>query len=142
MAMNLIQGMVLTLPSLPMQLDISYTPDVLLHAPLRESITSHAHFEEACAAGFEGCFEGLVDVDGNGEEVFVKRGYSWDEVVMFLVDVVTEELPVLCLPLAWKVGFCLGWLSALALLQPEDARRAMVVLLVLLGPGAVVNGKL
>jgi len=39
-----------------------------------------------------------------------------------------------CLPLAWSVGFLLGWLSALSESQPDDAQAGLVLLAALVAP--------
>lgn len=38
------------------------------------------------------------------------------------------------LPLAWRVGFVVGWLSGLSIAQPDDAQAGMVMLAVLVAP--------
>jgi hypothetical protein len=140
MAINLTQ--VLTLPSYPAELGISYSPDFLPNASFRVSVTSHPDFQKACFQGFEMYFEALIGVDKDGEDVFTKPGYTWDEIVTFLVDnisIVNDGRFVLDISLAWTAGFTLGFLSALALYSPEDAQRGLAVLSVLLGPGAVAS---
>lgn len=144
MAIHVTQTAAYGLPLLPADLDISYSPDALLEVPFRASVASQADFAVACAEGFESYFHGLIDEDENGEEVFVKRGYTWDEVVAFLVECIAdfqEPMPFSRMSLAWVAGFSHGWLSALALFQAEDVWRAVVVMLALLGPGAVSSGK-
>ncbi len=137
MAINLTQGMVFTLPSLPADLDVSYTPDVLLEVPFQAWVTAHTDFKRACFHGFETFFEELIDEDEDGQEVFVKHGYSWDEIVEYLVEGVSVDYPPLPASLHWKAGFWLSWLSALAFLDADEAQRGLVVLLALLGPAAL-----
>jgi hypothetical protein len=133
MAVHLTQGMTLTLPALPADLDVVYTPDVLLETPYQAALLAHADFAEACEGGFESYFEELVTFDDEREvEVFIKRENSWEEIVAYLEDnVCTPDDLWAPTSLATKVGFCHGWLSALALFDLAEAQRGVVVLTML-----------
>ncbi len=142
MVTHLTQAAANGLPLAVADLDFSYAPDFLLSAPFGRSIVEHSDFVLACENGFTCYFEELIGDDEQGREVFAKQGYTWDEVVTFLVKCVegfsNSEVMLVCqMSLAWLAGFGLGWLSALAVFRPEEAGRALVVLTVLLGPAAV-----
>ena len=145
MVTTLTQAATHGLPLAIMDLDYSYAPDFLLPAPFKNHLVKESNFKKACASGFESYFEELVGYDEQGQEIFVKQGYTWDEVVAFLVEWVEDFRNPAAGPhrmsLAWLAGFTLGWLSALAVFRSEDAWRAMVVLAALLGPAAMFNGK-
>lgn len=136
MVLRLTQAAAHGLPLAATDLDYSYTPGFLLSAPFKRSIVEHGDFCAACEEGFISYFENLISDDEQGREVFIKQGYTWDEVIMLLVEWVDEfnGAWVLATSLAWLAGFGLGWLSALAVFRREDAQRALVVLAALLGP--------
>ena len=142
MTLQLTQAVVHGLPFAVADLDYSYAPRFLLSAPFKRSIVEHTDFAPACEEGFTCYFQGLMREDEQGREVFIKQGYTWNEVVALVVEWVEgfANLPRMLLrlrgmSLAWIAGFGLGWLSALAVFRPDDARRALVVLTVLLGSG-------
>jgi hypothetical protein len=88
----------------------------LLPSPFRAEIVSYARFEMACQDGFYIYFDELIDVVEE-KEVFVKVGYTWEEIVTYLMDGVSRDsespFPYV-IPLEWIAGFYSGWLSALA----------------------------
>jgi hypothetical protein len=82
---------------------VLYSPALLLDGRFDASITDTFAFAEGCASGFEGYCD-AVAVSGEGCQ-------SWLEVCRFVVEVVTDAGSDFC----GDVGYCLGWLSALAL---------------------------
>lgn len=145
MVLQLTQAAVNGLPFVAADLDYSYAPRFLLSAPFKRSIVEHADFASACEEGFTCYFQELMEDDEQGREVFIKQGYTWDEVVTLVVKWVEgfanpPGMPLRGMSLAWIAGFGLGWLSALAVFRLDDARRALVVLAVLLGSGVVSSG--
>ncbi len=61
--------------------------------------------------------------------------YSREEIYAFLRDMVlAHERPMMLMKLSWRVGFCVGWLSGLAVAQKDDAQAGLVLLAALLAP--------
>ncbi len=115
--------------------DLPYSPALLLDSKFDVSITDDAEFREACEDGFKAYFEGMYEMDDEGDGVFVACCYTWAEVVEQVADsVLSEGCPGRLLPCAERAGFALGWLSALALTDPSMAMRALSVLEALLVP--------
>src|SRR5437660_9466493 len=97
---------------------LSYSPALLLDARLSAAITDDADFRSACEWGFWSFWEG-VDCDDDGlctvkEARAATRENMRDDVHPFF-----GPPP----PLVSRVGVSLGWLSALALAQCEEAKE-------------------
>ncbi len=108
---------------------IPYTSALLLPSPFAVSIISDVEYHPACEWGFGAYFNGMYQYDDANGSVFLDHFYTRDEVC--------EEL--FCLlrswgqtPLAWSVGFYLGWLSALALTDRQGACDGLSMLVTLL----------
>ncbi len=136
MALHLAQATVTAFPLLPSAfIDMPYSSGLLLDGRFDASLTDDPQFRSACKSGFEAYFEDMYE-DGTSDDVFVDHFYRYDEVVDFLMewrelsmgDAFFEERFGVHTPLAWHVGFMLGWLSALALTDRELALRGLGVL--------------
>jgi hypothetical protein len=109
--------------------DMPYSSALLLPVCFDASITSHADYAPAVCDGFDEYFEDMWNVSGT-DLVFVDRFYSWDEVRREIVEGVVPRNDLreqfYGLPsLAWRVGFAVGWLSALALTDRALALRGL-----------------
>ena len=80
--------------------------------------------------------EAMYDYDERKDElIYWPIEYSREEIYTFLRDMVlAQERPTILIRLSWRVGFCVGWLSGLAVAQKEDAQAGIVVLAALLAP--------
>ena len=67
---------------------------------------------------------------------YVPFSYSLAEVLNEVEESIrpADRRLAVALPLAWRVGFSVGWLSALAVAQPDEARQGMVILTALVTP--------
>lgn len=98
--------------------DVPYSPALLLPACFDSSITANKHqFREGCEGGFEAYFEDMYTWKNPDDQdeglIFVSQFYTLADVKSFLLK---ELLPsVLSASFPYRVGFVLGWLSALAL---------------------------
>jgi hypothetical protein len=102
---------------------MKYTPALLLDAGLDTLIVGHPAFASACQKGFDR--DRTVFVDG--------CSYSWHEVRNEVVgwvfrDYDEDEWYGGVSSLAGRVGEMLGWLSAVHLTQPQEARRGLNLL--------------
>ena len=84
------------------------------------SLTFGPEYARACEVGFDAYFDGMWFCENDDDEfgaVFVDRFYTRSEVLRLMIaDLVGEENSFFAIPsLAWRAGFWLGWLSALAL---------------------------
>src|SRR5579885_2153137 len=96
--------------------ELPYSPALLLDSRFDASITDDEEFRKACQCGFDGYFDVLSGSDASGVFTVVEHDYSWSEVVCFLVeDVMAADEAMSRISRAWRAGFGLGWLSALAL---------------------------
>ena len=78
----------------------------------------------------------LTDLDESGELVHVPLTFTRAEVLEMVrkdVQPVDRRLAV-SMPLAWRVGFSVGWLSALSSSQKDEAQAGMVMLAALVAP--------
>lgn len=107
---------------------IAYSPALLLDGRFDVTITDDPVFDKACEAGFDAFFESMYQhVEGQDGLVFVEREYT-------LLAVKNEMLQAMLIDLnssnrlAWRAGFLLGWLSALALGQRDTALYGLGVL--------------
>lgn len=114
---------------------VPYSSALLLPVRFDASIIDDPEYAAACQGGFEGYFEGMLDWNEAGDDlVFVNRCYTWVDIVQNVSDNLlnTNTLPG-CSPtsLAWRAGYMLGWLSALALTDRALALRGVSLLCVL-----------
>jgi hypothetical protein len=76
-----------------------------------------------------------ADDERTGELLYWPIEYSREEMYEFLRDMVlAHERSLMLMSLAWRVGFCVGWLSGLAVAQKDDAQAGLVLLAALLAP--------
>lgn len=102
---------------------LSSLADDLFYAPQRPY--GRAHFREW-----------MHEYNESGELVYSPRSLSQVEVLDFVDSTVRpadRELAVL-FPLAARVGFVVGWLSALSISQREEAHAGLLVLATLVTP--------
>jgi hypothetical protein len=80
--------------------------------------------------------EAMYDDDERTDELlYWPIEYSREEIYVFLRDMVlAHERPLMLMKLSWRVGFCVGWLSGLAVAQKDDAQAGLVLLAALLAP--------
>ncbi len=101
-------------------IDMPYSSALLLDGRFDASLTDTSLFSRAGKSGFESYVESMWNEDEAGNEVFVGRLYKRSAVLNIVrQNAVVDK--VFASELAWRVGFVLGWLSALALVQPDDA---------------------
>ncbi len=106
--------------------DVAYTPALLLRASFDASITSAVDYQEGCKFGFADCLEMVVSDDPDT----VKHCTSRPVVCSFVArNLCNDEVDPS--PLAWRVGFVFGWLSALALTNRSMASVGLGLLTVL-----------
>ena len=106
--------------------DISYSPALLLVTPLVAPFMHDKSYRCGCNVGFVSYFEGMVDfTEDSTATVFVDRYYTEDEVAHEIVSAICECFES---SLAWRVGFVIGWLSALALTNRVLASKGLMVL--------------
>lgn len=110
----------------------------LSYLPLPSVIASVAHdslYQAALPHGRFSFYEGqLLEVDG---EWFRCPEFSTRQDIadVIRVSLFPAELKLAAvLPLAWRVGFVVGWLSALDVVQKDDGKAGMVVLAALVAP--------
>src|SRR6266516_2150859 len=76
-----------------------------------------------------------TDDERTGELLYWPIEYSREEMYEFLRNtVLAHERPMMLMKLSWRVGFCVGWLSGLAVAQKDDAQAGLVLLAALLAP--------
>ena len=120
--------------------DLPYSPALLLDARFGAELTDHQDFAAACGEGFDGYFSEMYhwNEDRSGT-VFVDHFFTWDEVREMVVQEVAAYCAAYCnesvfeqlygpVSLAWRAGFVLGWLSALALSDRALALRGLALL--------------
>src|SRR6266704_6973752 len=97
--------------------DLPYSPALLLDSKFDASITDDSEFCEGCETGFDAYFESMYQWnEARTDTVFVQQWFSLGEVLAFVAEnVFAEDEHDRLLPLGWRAGFLLGWLSALAL---------------------------
>lgn len=119
--------------------DIPYSPDLLLDAHFGSHITDDPEFSRACQSNFDTYFEVMYQPDASGDGVqFVERFYTLPQVYREVCEDLFQTSPCAELPsLAWRVGFVLGWLSALALVQREEALKGLAIPRCLVGSSVV-----
>lgn len=109
--------------------DVSYHPSLLLPVTWASSLVAPAEYANACRDGFISYFEEMMERDEDHDEVvYISRYYTRREVFHQIAENVTQQE----LPLSWRAGFMLGWLSALALTDRTLAIEGLQVLTSLL----------
>lgn len=106
--------------------DVPYTPALLLRASFDASITSAVDYQEGCKYGFDDCLEMVVSDDPDT----VKHCTSRSVVCSFVARNLCQDDFDLS-SLAWRIGFVLGWLSALAVTNRSMASVGLDLLTVL-----------
>ena len=106
--------------------DLPYTSTLLLEVAFPFWVVADSSFSEACRVGFDAYFEAMAS-GSLGAIHYTDRYYCEDEVEQEVTDsmLACRRLGD-CL--AWRVGFTLGWLSALALVQPREAQVGLTLL--------------
>ena len=123
--------------------EVPYSPALLLESSFDASITDSSEFRKACQWGFDAYFEYMYEFDSSGVElVFVSRLYTWVEIVELVVETaLREDWAGYQISRDWRVGFGLGWLSALALVNRQEAMMGLTMLMALI-VGSVSERKL
>jgi hypothetical protein len=85
--------------------DVAYHPLLLLPVPFPAAFVQDQEYTAGCACGFNAYFDVMYH-DG----VLTPRYYTRPQIYNDLLADMTDDTP-----LGWRAGFCLGWLSALAL---------------------------
>jgi hypothetical protein len=113
--------------------DVPYSPTLLLESRFDASMTDDGEFRAGCEWGYSAYFEGMFEWNASRTDiVFVEKCYSWSEVVEFVVATGRCRHEPEPTPHNWRAGFCLGWLSALALTNQYEAVMGLTMLTVLL----------
>lgn len=102
--------------------DMPYAPVLLFDAHFDATITDDAAFREACETGFRSYFDEMWQVGPHKEKQFVDRFYTVALVSKDIRDSF-EHVPTQ-VSLLFCAGFWLGWVSAWALVQPQEAQAA------------------
>jgi hypothetical protein len=99
-------------------------------------VSSDAGYTAALPHGRLAYREEMYDYDEEADElIYWPIEYSREEIYEFLRDMVlAHERPLMLMKLSWRVGFCVGWLSGLAVAQKDDAQAGLVLLAALLVP--------
>jgi hypothetical protein len=119
--------------------EVPYSPALLLESSFDASVTDSDEFHLGCKWGFDAYFDTMYELGASKAElVFVEKHYTWAEIVEFVIQTVLGEDPPGYVTLrAWRAGFGLGWLSALALTNRREARMGLTMLTTLLvGPAS------
>lgn len=82
----------------------------------------------------------MYELDATGQWVYMPRQWQLVEVLDLVEQDIcpTDRRTAVTLPLAYRVGFSVGWLSGLAVVQPDEARKGLVILAGLVVPLLVV----
>jgi hypothetical protein len=80
-------------------------------------------------------FEGMRGVDAD-TLIYWPVEYTRSEVLDMVDELIrpSERVIAVALPLAWRVGFAVGWLSGLAIAQPQEAQEGLIILTALVVP--------
>lgn len=119
--------------------DVEYHAGLLLPVPFDGSITEHTEYVNACQYGYEAYFEVMLTGETFETSTFEAHFYTRTEVVKEVVDNMTKAGWSGLDSLAWRAGFLLGWLSALALTDAVLADLGVQVLLRLVKREQVVS---
>lgn len=109
-------------------LTLSYAPALLLDVRFPIVVIADAVFSDACEVGFDAYFDEMMSGSTFEDSYLEDHFYTWDEVERVLCENMSsaygDSLP-------WRAGFCLGWLSALALTDRPLALRGAELLCLL-----------
>ena len=123
-----------SLPMVALMREVPYSPALLLESSFDASITDSDEFRKACQWGYDAYFEDMY-ITGESETalVFVAKCYTWAEIVEFVTqNALGENAPGYFISRDWRAGFGLGWLSALALTNRQEAMMGLTMLTVLI----------
>lgn len=104
-------------------ISLPYSPALLLDGRLSASITYDPDFHNSCEWGFD-CYLGEIECDERGLCTTTSdeaRAFVRTEVLY--VHPVVGQVPLVC-----RVGVVLGWLSALAFTQYQEAMEGLRLL--------------
>jgi len=111
--------------------DLDFSPDLLIASSFDLSITSHEIFHQACEYGYVDHIDQMCDWNESGTDyTCVYQSYTSLEVYQYVCSNFLAPTPGLsgAAVLSWRVGFVLGWLSALALTDLPLANNGLEVL--------------
>ena len=109
--------------------DMHYSPTVLLPVPLEPSILAGHDYRRALSHGFDAYFEEMYTWNEHRTDlVFVDRFYTLAELQSLLIHEMAPY-PLIEASLGFRIGFLVGWLSALALTDRALAFQGLEVLL-------------
>jgi hypothetical protein len=92
-------------------------------------------YQRALPYGRGWYFDVMHTLDEQGHVIRDPLHFERAEIMEMVKDgICPQEKRLLFQPLAWRVGFQMGWLSALAASQKEDVQAAMVILAALVVP--------
>ena len=115
--------------------DLAYSPTLLLSAHFDAFIADGLTYDRACEDGFNGYFEEMVQWNEAGTDlVFMDCFYTRAEVMSFVARGVIRDRRLSDkneVPFWFRVGFVLGWLSALSLTDRVQAFVGFELLMVL-----------
>ncbi len=111
-------------------------PVYLALPPLIASLATDPLYLAALPHGRVFYRESMHDSDTSSGLERVPLSYTRAEVLEIVnADICpSDRLLAVLLPLSWRVGFSVGWLSGLSISQPDDAQAALVVLAALVAP--------
>jgi hypothetical protein len=107
---------------------------------LPQNIASIADDPHYVAALPHGRFEFYVDQYVYVDEINELRYAPWFYTLAEIGELVDQGIRIpdrrvaAMVPLAWRVGFVVGWLSGVAVAQPDDAKAGMTLLNVFVAP--------
>lgn len=104
---------------------VEYRPAFLLSPDLDRVIVGTDDYRRATQHGFESYFEEMYQDDptNEAEMIFVPHLHTRREMLAAILETMRDYSPPFRRPLlAWRVGFVVGWLSAFAIADPENAR--------------------
>jgi len=100
------------------------------------SLASHPLFEAARSFGRAAYREAMYGEDESGEVIYAPLEFTREE-VLALVDMdirLQDRRLAVSVPLAWRAGFVVGFLSALSVAQPDEAQAGLIILVALVAP--------
>ena len=116
----------------------SQSPVYLELPAAASSIAFHPLYAPARSYGRAEYRDEMYELDAaSGRVLYSPVRYRRIEVldkVDFQVRIPHDRRLAVSLSLAWRVGFVIGWLSGLAVVQPKEAREGLVVLTALVLP--------
>ncbi|GHO51698.1 hypothetical protein [Ktedonobacter robiniae] len=110
---------------------LPYSPALLLDGHFDASITDSPDFASGCQWGFQSYADDMELCDEQGNCFLVDRYYEWREVEAFVVENVAIAYEYQQTPLPFCAAMVLGWLSALVLVQNNEALRGLSLLVML-----------